>query len=315
MSAFPGYVAPWPLSNRHFNTIYGARIAPAPRVGYRRERWDTPDGDFVDVDFVDGAAEAPFVLLFHGLEGSSRSSYARGVMAAARSRGWRGAVVNFRGCSGEPNRRPRAYHSGDSTEADWILRKIHARLGGAPLHVVGVSLGGNVLAKWLGEQGEAGRMVRRAVVVCGALDLHVIAAALERGFCRVYTWAFLRTLRRSALERLVRFPGLYDPAAVRAAGTLRAFDDAVTAPLHGFRDAEDYWTRSSSRPLLRNVRVPLLLINPLDDPFYPAHELPRADELSDTIVVDRPATGGHVGFSTLRGDWLARRVVAFLDDR
>lgn len=309
------YRPPRLFQNPHLATIYAARLARRPRVSYRRERWDTPDGDFIDLDFVDGPAGSPRVVLFHGLEGSSSSGYACSVMAAVRARGWRGVVPHFRGCSGELNRLPRAYHSGDSAELAWILPRL---ADGAPLHVAGVSLGGNVLGKHLGEQGRAARaQITSAAAICAPVDLHAAADALERGVARVYTYNFLRTLRRGARARLARHPGLFDPRALERARTLRAFDEAVTAPVHGFASADDYYARSSAKPWLRSVEVPLLLLNPLDDPFLPASALPGREQLSASVRGEYPRHGGHVGFVGPRGElgWLATRLLAFFDEQ
>jgi len=270
------FAAPWWLTNRHLQTIYAARLARVPRIAWRRERWDTPDGDFVDVDFVDGADGTPWVHLYHGLEGSSDSPYARAIMGHVMRRGWRGSVFHFRGCSGEPNRLPRAYHSGDSLEIDWSVREIRRRVRNAPVFAVGISLGGNALAKWLGESGaDAAAIVKRAAVVSAPLDLMAAGDALGRGFAMNYTRHFLDTLKATTLAKLERFPDLVDAGAVRRARNLREFDDAVTAPLHGFRDTDDYWTRSSAKPLLAAIRVPTLVVNARDDPSCRKARCPR----------------------------------------
>ncbi len=316
----PAFVPARWLAQAHLQTVYGALFASAPRVALRRERWETPDGDFVDVDILDGPASAPWVQLFHGLEGSSASPYARMLMEHVRRHGWRGSVTHFRGCSGEPNRLARAYHSGDSDEADWVLRRLRSRAGGAPLYAAGVSLGGNVLAKWLGERGDAALgIVERAAVISAPVDLMAGGDALGRGFGRLYTWHFMRTLRRNALARLERHPGLYDAAAVRRARTLRDFDNVVTAPLHGFRDTADYWTRASAKPWLGGVRVPTLFINARDDPFLPESALPAQREVSAAVKLEFPARGGHVGFVSgpFPGniEWLPRRILHFFEHR
>jgi predicted alpha/beta-fold hydrolase len=307
------YAPPRWLRNPHTATIYASRLAPAPPVQYRRERWDTPDGDFLDVDFVDGPKHAPRVVLLHGLEGSSASRYARALMAAVRARGWRGAVPNWRGCSGELNRKARAYHSGDSAELDFILRRL---ADGGPLYVAGVSLGGNVLCKWLGERGDsASSLVTAAASICAPLDLAACADALERGFARVYASWFLRTLKVSARARLRRHGPLLDGARLERARTLRDFDEVVTAPLHGFADAADYYARSSGKPFLHKVRVPLLLLNARDDPFMPGTALPSQAELSGAITAEFTAKGGHVGYVGELGDlsWLPRRLLRYFD--
>jgi predicted alpha/beta-fold hydrolase len=296
------YRAPRWLPGAHAQTIVAATLIPLPPVGYRRERWDTPDGDFIDLDFAlpepdAAAADAPIIVLFHGLEGNSGSHYARALMRAAADRRWRGVVVHFRGCSGEENRLPRAYHSGDSEEGDWVLRRIHARWASAPLHVVGVSLGGNMLAKWLGERQEDAAFVRAAASICAPLDLAAGGYALGSGFNLVYTRMFLATLKRKAFAKARRFPGVVRAQAIAAARDLYDFDNEFTAPVHGFRGTEDYWTRASGKPWLRSVRVPHLVLNALNDPFVPARSLPTSADVSQFVRLEQPRQGGHVGFA------------------
>ena len=294
------YRAPLWMPGGHAQTILAAKMVPRPQVDYRRERWDTPDADFVDVDFAlpePASDAAPVLVLFHGLEGSSQSHYALSVMRAAADRSWRGLVAHFRGCSGEPNRLPRAYHSGDSEEGDWILRRVQARWPHARLFAVGISLGGNMLAKWLGERAEDARFVTAAASIGSPLDLAAGGAAISRGFSLVYTKMFLATLRDKALAKIERFPGVADAAAVRASRNLYEFDNAFTAPLHGFRDTEDYWSRASAKPLLPGVRVPHLLLNARNDPFVPAASLPRSAQVSREVYLEQPEEGGHIGFA------------------
>jgi predicted alpha/beta-fold hydrolase len=292
------YVAPRWLPGAHAQTIAAAKLVPRPRVAYRRERWDTPDGDFIDVDFaapepLDGA---PTVVLFHGLEGNSHSHYALAVMRAVADRGWRGIVPHFRGCSGEANRLPRAYHSGDSDDVDWILRRVRARFAHGPLYAAGVSLGGNVLAKWLGEREQDAGFVTAAASIGAPLDLAAGGAALGRGFNLVYTKLFLVTLVRKARDKAQRFPGLIDERRLSACRDLYDFDNAYTAPVHGFRDADDYWTRASGKPWLRAVAVPHLVLNARNDPFVPATSLPTTRDVSRLVVLEQPEEGGHIGF-------------------
>ncbi|MBK6743268.1 MAG: hydrolase [Hydrogenophilales bacterium] len=315
-TSIPDYVPPRWLVGRHLQTLWPVFL-PRPRVAYRRERWELPDGDFLDLDWIDGPADAPLVALFHGLEGSSHSHYARALMAAVKGRGWRGVVVHFRGCSGTPNRLPRAYFAGDSTEIGHILGRLRERNGSAPLFATGVSLGGNALLKWLGEQGDsATEIVARAAGISAPLDLAAAGAALDEGFTRIYTARFLKTLKSKAMEKLERFPGLYDGEKLAAVRTIRAYDDLVTAPLHGYKDADDYWRRCASKPFLAQIRVPTLVLNARNDPFMPAHVLPRADEVSDDVTLDLPDQGGHVGFVTGpfpgNPNWLPKRVLDFL---
>jgi predicted alpha/beta-fold hydrolase len=306
-----GYRAPAWLPGGDLQTLYAA-LLPPPAPALARERWETPDGDFIDVDFAGEPAAARTVVLFHGLEGGSASHYARALATHAAARGWRIALPHFRGCSGEPNRLARAYHSGDSEEIDWILRRLRAGRA-EPICAAGVSLGGNALLKWLGERGAAaGAVVRRAVAVSAPVDLVAAGFALDRGLNRVlYARHFLKTMRRKALEKLERFPGLYDARRVARASTLYEFDDLVTAPLHGFRSVRDYWTRASSAPWLEEIRVPTLMLNALNDPFLPAEALLAASRrAARDVVLEFPATGGHAGFPACRA-WLPHRINAF----
>ncbi len=322
-ASFTPYRAPRWLPGGHAQTLWPLLIKPVPPA-YRRERWDTPDDDFIDVDFLDidatpASSTMPLAVLFHGLEGSSRSHYAVSLAQACQARGWGFVVPHFRGCSGELNRLPRAYHSGDSAEIGWVLARLAERFPGRPLHVTGVSLGGNALLKWLGEQEEsAARLVLSAAAVCPPLDLAAAGFNLGRGFNLVYTRHFLVTLKASALAKLKRHPGLFDPARVRQARNLYDFDEVVTAPLHGFKGALDYWTRASAKPLLDRLRVPTLLINPVNDPFLPASALPGHHQVSSAVRLEQPAEGGHVGFvaGSLPGHlhWLPQRLLHFFSE-
>ena len=237
-------------------------------------------------------------------------------MAAVRDAGWQGVVVHFRGCSGEANRLPRAYHSGDAPEIDWILRRLREGNADGPLFAAGVSLGGNALLKWLGESGaEAGSVVERAAAVSAPLDLMRSGDALGAGFNLLYAWHFLFTLRRKAFAKHALYPDRIDAARLRAAWTLRAFDDVVTAPLHGFRDTDDYWTRASSKPGLATIEVPTLVLNARNDPFLPHEALPRPHEVAPAVTLEQPDEGGHCAFvaGSFPGnlEWLPRRILGF----
>jgi len=303
---FP-YRAPRWLPGGNLQTIWPALLAkryhgPAPQ--YRRERWDTPDGDFIDVDFQSEpvpSPEAPWLVLFHGLEGSSRSHYAQAFANWARGHGWAFAVPHFRGCSGELNRAPRAYHSGDFEEIGWVLDRLRAR-SAQPLVAVGVSLGGNALLRWAEEAGEAAAQVARTVcAVCSPIDLAAGGHAIGRGFNRqVYTRMFLNTMRPKALRKLAQHPGLFSREKMLAARDLYEFDDIFTAPLHGFRDTDDYWRRASAKPHLHLIRIPALVLNARNDPFVPATSLPAANEVGAPVTLWQPAHGGHVGFAAGR---------------
>ena len=316
--------APRWLPGGHAQTIwpalFGRRRSGGP-LSWRRERWDTPDGDFVDVDFLAtaAAAEAPTLVLFHGLEGSSASHYAQAFGDAARARGWSFAVPHFRGCSGEINRAARAYHSGDYVEVGWILERVRASRAG-PLLAVGVSLGGNALLRWAEAAGDAAAATAsRVAAVCAPLDLAAGGQAIGRGVNRVfYTRMFLRTMKPKALARLARHPGLFDRERLVAARTLYEFDNIFTAPVHGFRDTDDYWSRCSAKPHLHRIRIPALVLNPRNDPFVPAASLPRRHEVGRHVTLWQPEHGGHVGFPA--GRWpghvltLPAAVIAWMSD-
>jgi uncharacterized protein len=326
------YQASWWLPGGNLQTIWPAlyaRRGTGDRPRYRRERWDTPDGDFLDLDWLEdaaptlgtqrtarrpgspkgagsawsGSAPSPpasartLLVLFHGLEGSSRSHYAEAFADFARERGLAYVVPHFRGCGGELNRGPRAYHSGDYEEIAWILARLHEQHDG-PLVAVGISLGGNALMRWAGEAGlEAGKLADAVAAVCSPIDLAAGSVAIGRGFNRwVYTTMFLRSMKPKALAKLIQHPGLFDRVRLMAARDLYQFDDIFTAPLHGFRGADDYYMRASAKPHLHRIRIPALVLNALNDPFMPAASLPVRDEVGAWVTLWQPRQGGHVGF-------------------
>jgi predicted alpha/beta-fold hydrolase len=311
------YHAPRWLPGGHLQTLYAYFLRRAPAYVYHRERWDTPDGDFIDLDWATQPDHSKLVVLFHGLEGCSSSHYAVSLMNELQQSGFSGVVPHFRGCSGAANRLGRSYHSGDSAEVDWILRRLKETFAGVRLYAVGVSLGGNVLLKWLGEQGvRAAAVVERAAAVSTPFDLQAAARRLDSGTNRlIYTRHFMRTLKRKTLEKIAAHGLDIDPRVVKSAATFRAFDELYTAPFHGFKNAADYWLRSSSKPWLKAITVPTLLINARNDPFFPADALPRSTEVSAAVSLEYPKTGGHVGFVSGplpgRFDWLAGRIMHF----
>ena len=314
--------AAW-LPGPHLGTVYASVARPFPRPRFRRERWDLPDGDFVDVDRLEGARRsAPILLISHGLEGNSRASYVRGLAAAASRRGFAVAAWNFRGCSGEPNRLLRQYHSGDTGDLGAVVGRLSAEDPDRPIALAGFSLGGNQLVKWLGEQGDdLPAAVRSAVAISVPFDLALCATALDGpGFWPwVYRERFLRRLRRKALRKAADHPGRIDAAAVRRTTTFSAYDGLVTAPLHGFESAEDYWTRSSSAQFVAGVRRPLLLLSADDDPLVPVRSLPvDAAGRNPAVTLEVTSGGGHVAF--VSGApwrpvfWAEERAMDFLAD-
>ncbi len=317
-SAAPPYRAPRWLAGGHAQTIWPYRLRRrSPPVA--RERIETPDGDFWNFDWLDAPAHpgAPVVALFHGLEGGSESHYAGALLRALARTGWRGVVPHFRGCGGELNRLPRAYHSGDHAEIGAMLAAIRRVLAPeTPLFAVGVSLGGSALLNWLGRAGsDAARTLRAAAAVSAPLDLMAAGVAIGRGINRVYTRHFLATLKPNSLAMAARFPGLLDASRIRRVRTLWDFDDIVTAPLHGFAGTIDYWTRASSKPWLASIAVPTLVINARNDPFIPAQSLPTPREVSAFVTLEQPRHGGHAGFAAGRFpghvDWLPARLLHY----
>jgi predicted alpha/beta-fold hydrolase len=324
------------LPDRQSQTLFGALAAPFNRIRFVRERIDTPDGDFVDIDWntpalrlrsrrkqepllahtaavrwmspadqalINPGAPQPALLLLHGLEGNSQSRYAQAITQYFLSLGWLVAVAHFRGCSGFPNRLARAYHSGDSEEIAFILNTVRQRAPKAHWHVVGVSLGGNALLKKLGETPEDFMWLSAAAAVSAPLDLVAAGNHLSDNLFNreVYSRHFLRTLKPKVLEKSRRFPGVIDVMRINQARDLRDFDNAYTAPMHGFKDAADYWQQSSSKPWLKSIRTPTLVLNARNDPFLPEQVLPGPDYGSPSVLFHQPAQGGHVGFVT--GMW------------
>ena len=322
------YAAPWWLPGGNLQTIWSALYAKryaGVRPQYRRARWSAPDGDFIDVDWLasepDEVAPGSNVLLvlFHGLEGTSRSQYSEAFADYAQQKGMAFAVPHFRGCSGEINLGPRAYHSGDYEEIDWILQRFRREHAG-PIIAAGISLGGNALMRWAAEAGAtAGQTVTAVASICSPIDLAAGGHAIGKGFNRlVYTRMFLKTMKPKALVKLKQHPGLFDEHALRAAKDLYDFDNVFTAPVHGFKNTEDYWSRASAKPHLGRIQIPALVLNARNDPFVPHWCLPSAHEVSKSVTLWQPVHGGHVGFPSGRvpghvrtmphnvGDWLTK---------
>ncbi|WP_164002887.1 hydrolase [Pyxidicoccus caerfyrddinensis] len=307
------------LANEHAQTIYASLVRPTHAPTARRERRELPDGDFVDVDTFDGPRGAPHVVTLHGLEGSSRAGYITAILRGAAERGWGATALNFRSCSGEPNRLARSYHSGDIHDALLVLNEVRARVTG-PLFAVGFSLGANVLCRLLEEQGE-NAPVDAAASISAPYDLDACCRKLDGPgpFHRLYRERFLRTLKGKAREKLRRFPGAFDRRALEAARSIRAFDDAVTAPLHGFRDATHYYAEASSGPRLHAIRRPTLLLSAADDPMLEAPVIPASASDNPLLSVVLTEHGGHVGFVAGRAHrphfWAEAQVLEFFAAR
>mgnify|MGYP003338355467 FL=1 len=295
------YHPSWLLPGPHLPTIWGKKMRFRPPVHDRTLQVALPEGDAVTLARVGvPTAGVPHLLVLHGLEGTIRAKYAHGLLALAKARGWSGDLVLFRTCDGRMNAARRMYHSGDTQDVDVVIRQLATAAPNTPIVACGISLGGNVLAKWLGEQGgDACRYLHRAAVVSVPYDLAAGARFLERGFSRLYVRHFLGTLRAKALAKLRQYPGAFDEQRVVQARTFWEFDDAVTAPLHGFAGAADYYDRSSSAHVLGNIRVPTLAMSALDDPIVPPESTAkvvaaaRENQAISTHITDR---GGHVGW-------------------
>jgi predicted alpha/beta-fold hydrolase len=316
-STAPAFKPAWWCRSGHLQTLWPFLFRRIPRPRYRRERIELPDGDFLDLDWNPVATPAPVVVILHGLEGNSQSAYARGLVAVLTARGLRACVMHFRGTSGDPNRLARSYHSGDTADFDFVLSTLQGREPCARFAAAGFSLGGNVLLKWLGERG-ADAPLAAAAAASVPFELAPSAARLEQGLSRIYGEFLLRRLKRSARRKLDKLP--ISAAQLLALRTIREFDEFVTAPLHGFRGATDYYARSSCRPYLRAISVRTLIVQAADDPFMSPDVIPRTDELSPAIEIDLSPHGGHVGFVSGRWPWQARywlekRVVEFIASR
>ena len=294
----PPFHPAWWCSGPNAQTIWGAILRPTPKVTLNRERWETPDGDFIDVDLMPGPAGSPILMIFHGLEGSARSKQLLGMMALAHDNGWRADAMNYRGCSGEPNRLRRSYHGGETSDPKWVIERVVKENPGVPVFCVGVSLGANILLKYLGEEGEAvPQQIKAAVAISTPFDLEASAHGLEKGFSRTYMKRLVSSMKAKAMAKREKYPDLADWDKVLAAVTLQDFDSAVTAPVHGFKDAHDYWSHSSSNQFVAKICRPTLLISSKDDPFLPGSAIPYAaaaeNHFITAVFTDK---GGHVGF-------------------
>ena len=303
----------WWLPGPHLQTLWPTFFRRRPPLALARRRLETPDGDFLDLALARNS-DGPLVLLLHGLEGSLHSHYAAGLLATLESSGFRTAFLHFRGCSGEPNRLPRSYHSGETGDVDFVVHWLAREL--APVDaVIGVSLGGNVLLRWLAERGEAAP-VRRAVAVSVPFRLADADRRLRQGFSRIYLRHLLGRLKRSYRKKFARMPSPLN-VDLDALRTFHDFDEQVTAPLHGFAGADDYYTRASSRPVLKTIRTPTLILHARDDPFMFPDTVPTNVELSPAVTLELSDHGGHAGFVSgpwpWRAEyWLDQRIVSWL---
>lgn len=296
----------WWLRSPHLQTMWPTLFRrDMKKFVLRRERLELPDGDFIDLDWS-GGKQGPIVLVLHGLEGSIDSPYAKGMLAALNEQGWRSVFMHFRGCSGEMNRLPRMYHSGETHDLDFVVKTLQKNYPNTPLAAIGFSLGGNVLLKWLGETQQQNPLTA-AVAVSVPFELWKTSNRIQKGFSRFYQWYFLKKL----LAKVAQKPAFQAHSLPRMR-TIRDFDHYVTAPLHGFLDVDDYYARASSRPYLKSIQVPTLVLHAKDDPFMTPDTIPEQQELSEYVKLEITEEGGHVGFVCGRLPW---RPVYWIEQR
>ena len=325
MSTDTTFTPAWWLNNSHLQTIFPALIRKAPNPPeYRRERLTTPDHDFIDIDYC-GAGNQPLIILLHGLTGSSQSGYVKGLQSALLKQGLRSAALNFRGCSGSSNNKARSYHSGETEDIHFLYQTLRQREPETPLGVIGFSLGGNVVLKWLGEQGDRLKLFA-AVAVSVPLLLGICATKLDNGFSKFYRVKLLNELKtymQTKLQHLESIGQSDEALKIKALGDLSQicsfwqYDDRVVAKLHGFNDVHDYYLRSSSRQYLKSISIPTLLIQAIDDPFMTNEVLPGLNEISPYVQLEITRHGGHVGFISglipfKPQYWLEQRIPEFL---
>lgn len=317
----------WWLNNAHLQTLYPALFRKTPRPPVKRERLITPDGDFLDVDFCGTTENSPIIILLHGLTGSSQSGYIKGLQWLFLKQNWRSAALNFRGCSGEYNHLARCYHSGETEDIHFLYQTLTQREPNTPIAVIGFSLGGNVLLKWLGEQQHNINLFA-AVAVSVPLLLNICATKLDKGFSKVYRANLLRELKTYITKKhqQLKQHNTIEAEKITALGDLSTiysfwqYDNQVVAPLHGFKNAHDYYQKSSSRQFLKQIALPTLIIQAADDPFMTKEVLPKPNELSNTITLEITPSGGHVGFISgiipfKPNYWLEYRILKFLNQR
>jgi predicted alpha/beta-fold hydrolase len=312
----------WWLRNKHLQTVFARYAGRRRNIETRKEIFELPDGDFLDCRWAGGQV-GPIVVILHGLEGSVESHYAKGIMMAAMQQGWRAVLLHFRSCGDELNRLPRGYHSGDTADLQEFMQYLHHKEPNTPIMAVGYSMGGNVLLKWLGESGANNPLIA-AIAVSVPFELHIAAENIGKGFCgRLYQNYFLKPLKEKISIKMELHPaelfaiGRNDLPTIRS---IKDFDEVITAPMHGFKNAMDYYAQCSSRYFLEKIQVPTLIIHSKDDPFMTEALIPNHDEISPMVRLEVYDKGGHVGFvsgwNPLRPQyWLEKRIPQFIQEQ
>lgn len=302
----------WWLPSSHLQTLWPTLCRSGLKdLPLERERLELPDGDFIDLDWLNKQKSGPLVLILHGFEGSIDSHYAKGMLSRINAQGWRGVFMHFRGCSGEPNRLSRGYHSGETTDVAYVVKLILSREPNTNIAAIGYSLGGNVLLKWLGESGRENPLTA-AIAISVPFELHKASNRMQQGFSRIYQWYLLKCVRERLSQKFLHVPSPVNPDLITDVQTVRELDDLYTAPLHGFSDADEYYTVASSRQYLRAIQVPTLVLHAKDDPFMTEDTIPNPSELSPMVKLEISESGGHVGFVSGKYPW---RPEYWLEDR
>lgn len=307
----------WWLPSSHLQTIWPSICRRRINLHLERERIELPDRDFVDLEWSGRNKSGPLVIILHGLEGSIDSHYAKGMLHHFANQGWRGVFMHFRGCSGMPNRLPRSYHSGDTGDINLVTHILREREPNTLMAAVGVSLGGNVLLKWLGESGSSNPL-DAAIAISVPFQLHIAARRVQSGFSKFYQWYFIKCLRERLTHKFKCRPVHLDAEIIHQIETMYDFDDKITAPLHGFDGADDYYAQASSRQYLHKIQIPTLILHSKDDPLMTEEVIPQANELSSSITLEVTEKGGHVGFVSGKYPWrpeywLEKRISHFLE--
>ena len=321
--ATSGFRPAWWLKNRHAQTIYSSLpLSGAPIIPLQSENLELPDGDITVVDWMlDGPGPesgVPILIVLHGLEGSAASPYARMLLKAAADHGWRAAVLHFRDCGDYRNRLPRRYHAGETNDIRYFLESLRSGGHDGPMVAAGFSLGGNVLLKYLGENGVS-TPLDGAVAISVPLNLHDSADALSTGFSKTYQYYLVKKMKKAIRRKFNQYTAAFDWHRTMAAKTFAEFDDAVTAPLHGFSGKDEYYDRCSSARFLSRIEIPTLIINALDDPFMTPAAVPAPADMSDSVQLELASHGGHIGFIDGGAPWkphyyLPDRIVSYLED-
>lgn len=311
------FTPPWWLPNRHLQTIWPTVMRRTQQLAIQSERLELPDGDFLDLAWV-GPQTGPIVIVLHGIAGSLDSPYASGILHALQQSNWRGLFIHFRGSSGIPNRLARFYHSGETGDLDYVVKFIKQREPQTTVAAIGYSLGGNVLLKWLTECKDK-NLLTTAVAISVPFELKTASEQINTGFSRLYQWYLLRNLRSMVKQKFANQKTPIDITNIDELQSLWEFDNKITAPLHGFKDAADYYEKSSTRHLLKNIAVPTLILQSSDDPFLTPDANPQPHELSDKITFELYNAGGHLGFVTGKYPWqpvywLEQRIIEYLKE-